>query len=310
MIRKCKTCGAYVEARGHYCLGIVSNLEPIKKLETFPCSENPMHLDQYGLPQQNDGDVEDQLQRIGMIIVAETLTLKNLSKLGRTCAFAIMKSGRLTAGRGIYKRHSSGDPRNVSADQLISALGALVVLRWREEILDLFVATYRRLGFAQNFRRIHDNSEHWKIPDFLLIRALPLFARAHWALYPLAVVVDVLLLPLAIGVILPVWRDDKLIPVKRTPDEVDDNNTILTLAVCRARMPTPLSYFAAKLFARIRPWNYGCASETAARGPVETANQFAWDPVNGALRWYHRKENGGNPQIAILWHPVVARYLK
>jgi len=262
-----------------------------------------MHLDEFGLPVQADGDANDQLQRVGMI--ATRFALSNEDNFNGPHIYSVCHLGLLVLLQkrpGIYVRHVDGDPANVSADQLISALCYWIASRNIKQAGLMFLRCIQRLGFAQNYKDGLSSKERIKIPDFMLIRALPLFARAHWLLYPVALVADVLLVLMVLSACGPVWRDDRGF-TKRTPDDVDDNNTIMTLAVCAKRMPTPLSWLACRLYGKFRPWNFGCR-ETTWSGEVRTIRLNAYHPVYGALRWYHRAESGGNPEIAELWRPI------
>ena len=263
-----------------------------------------MHLDKYGLPVQADGDANDQLQRVSMIYVAHCLGAQELWDVPVAHALAEL----LQPSPGVFVRHVGGNPNNVSADQLIAALCAFVVVDSKTMISRMFTAMCKRLGFAQNYKDGLDGSDSkTKLPDFMLFRALPLFARVSRWLYPLAIVLDIFLIGLSLSAIGPVLRDGSLIPRRRGPDDVDHNNTILTLAVCSKRMPTPLSFLARKLFTKFCPWNFGC--EGLVERETDTAIVFkedenAYHPVYGSLRYYHRAESGGNPEIAELWKPI------
>lgn len=262
-----------------------------------------MHVDRFLLPCQADGDVNDQLQRVGMILTAYELSGGlGFEAAANEALFSAALDNALQPRPGIYTRYVGGDPANVSADQLIAALAAHVARRETKQIGWMALRCFARFGFAQNYKDGLDGTDRRKVPDFLLLRALPLFLRASRLLYPVAAVADLLLVFAALAAVGPVLRDDSFIPVRRTPDMVDDNSIILTLAVCRARMVTPLSWLAAKLYAKLRPYNHGCY-EAIDQGYVEHS------PVYGALRWYHRAEAGGNPEIAELWRPVVEKYL-
>jgi hypothetical protein len=204
----------------------------------------------------------------------------------------------LQAKPGVYMRHQHGDPANVSADQLVSACAAHVAEGNTKQVLLLAARCIARLGFAQNYKDGLDASKtRWKLPDFMALRALPLFMRAHVLLYPAAVIADVLLLLLSISAVGPVWRDDTGFS-KRGPDDCDHNVSVLTLAVCRHRMPTPLSWLACKIFAKYCPETYG------------TIKLGEPNRVQGALAWYHRAESGGNPEIAEMWKPICRRYFE
>lgn len=260
-----------------------------------------MNLDENGLPVtiNPDGtqDRNDQLQRCGMISTANALLGRGSDRTLLALYFDCQPQ------RGTYTRYRTGSPDNVSADQLIAALGAWVSLGNYYQVNLMWRAMWRRFGFAQNNKDGLNDDARSKIPDFMLLRALPLFGRGlHW-FYPFVLLMDVLLVLLALSAVGPTWKDGGGFK-RRGPDDVDDNNTILTLAVCRARMPTPLSWLAVKLYSKFRPWNYGCIG--LDRNGYKHYNIYK--PVYGALRWYHRAENGGNPEIAELWRPIVDKY--
>ena len=270
-----------------------------------------MNLDSNGLPVQANGDANDQLQRCGMIAVAGLLKSDASDALTQNCIDAVSSNELLQPKPGVYVRHIGGDPANVSADQLIAALAAHVALGNTKQVLWIFLRCVMRLGFAQNYKDGLSGQEKIKIPDFMALRALPLFCRIHPIFYPLTIIADLSLLLASCSAVGPVWRDDRGF-TKRGPDDVDDNNTILTLAVCRYKMPTPLSWLATRIYGKLRPWNYGCC-ETATIGPLESVIYTypnSYHPVYGALRWYHRKENGGNEAISTMWRGICKEYFE
>ena len=239
-----------------------------------------MNLDEHGLPVQSDGDNRDQLQRCGMIATAAVLTH---TKIDPRVLNGI--ESKLQQSPGVYTRYVGGSPDNVSADQLIPIIAFFVAAGKSEPLSHLFYRMLFRFGFAQNYRDGLNANRAVKIPDFMLFRAAPLFSRASKWLYPLTCVADLYLLLMATTSCL-----------NRHPDRVDDNNLIVTLAVCQFRQPTPLSFAASRFYTRFRAPNLGCVD-----GEVSS--------VNGALRHYHRAEAGGNPEIAELWRPIVDRLL-
>jgi hypothetical protein len=108
-------------------------------------------------------------------------------------------------------------------------------------------------------------------------------------------------------------------------DTVDpDLNLIVQLLMARLRFSTPVSEAAALQYAHSRPLTNGSwlrayyklyGSDTSAQKMVERMNagiEAGWRPdvsaLNGVLRWYHRPEIGGNPQLATLYGPVIDRY--
>lgn len=234
-----------------------------------------------------------------MIATAAQLSGTN-SQWSARCFQALI--GDLQPSPGVYVRSVGNNANNVSADQLISALSAHIINLNSAHTWLMFKACLRRFGFAQNTKDgLNGDSSKWKLPDFMLARAMPLFSRANRLLYPLALLSDVYLVILAIGAVLD-----------RNPDHVDDNDTILTLAVCSARSATPLSWLARKIYTKLRPWNYGCVRDLSVpsgfNGEVASLSvSHYYKPVYGALRWYHRAEAGGNPEVAELWKPICAR---
>lgn len=262
-----------------------------------------MFKDKYGLPIQSDGDNRDQLQRVGMIATAEAL--RECDTLTEVPTYWALFIG-LQESPGVYKRSVEGATNDVSADQLIATLSVHVAYGHTRQVWLMLKECLRRFGFAQNYKDGLNGDTRTKIPDFMFVRALPLFARLHWSLYPFTLLADFLLVLLALSACGPVWKDGAILPSKREATDVDDNNTVITLAVCRKRMPTPLSILACKLYGKLRPWNMGCYAED---DPVETEglrvfNPNYYHPVYGALRWYHRARSGGNPEIAALWRPL------
>ncbi len=283
-----------------------------------------MHVDSYGLPVQADGDANDQLQRCGMIMAAHCLRndFYEIEQWEVNCLVAL-DSGVFEHSPGVYVRHVGGDTNNVSADQLIAALAAHVAAGNIGQISAMFKACIKRFGFAQNVKDGLDAKNHRsKLPDFLFVRGLPLFTRAHWLLYPVSLLSDLLLVLQALAAVGPVFPDGSFLPHKRGPDDVDHNNTILTLAVCSHIRPTPLSWLARKLFGKFCPNNRGTALREKMDMPerlvkvfgpcndyeVVTCNKF--HPVYGSLRHYHRAEAGGNPEIAEMWKPICERYFE
>ena len=263
-----------------------------------------MNLDKYGLPVQQDGDANDQLQRCGMIAVASDIC-KQESELAVNCLNAIR--GPLQQANGVYMRYIGGNPNNVSADQLISALATHVVKKDGKRAFAMFTAMCKRFGFAQNYKDGLNDDAKTKLPDLMAIRALPLFARMHKALYPIALIADITLVLSALAAVGPVWRDGGGFK-RRDAGDVDDNNTVLTLAVCRVRLPTPLSILACLVFAKLRPWNLGCQEYRRSEQGVEYVVNNARHPVFGALYWYHRAESGGNPEVAEMWRTICERW--
>lgn len=245
-----------------------------------------MNLDKYGLPVQANGDAQDQLQRCGMIAAASYLIATH-TVLGHTCDLAMLgiTQKTLQPRPGIYTRFIDGPIDTVSADQLISALAAHVAGRDWKQVYYMFIRLLQRGGFAQNVQDITPSgpSNPWKVPDFMLLRALPLLTRSFILFYPLVLVADLYLIIMSISAV---------IYSRQSLDNVDQNNTILTLAVAQDIMPTPISFIARKVF----KWFLG------------PNNAGLPNRVYGSLLWYHRAASGGNPEIAEMWKPIVDKF--
>jgi hypothetical protein len=268
-----------------------------------------MHVDEYGLPQQADGDRNDQLQRVGMLVASRVLS--DPEEMYRSHTFlrwvrALREN--LQPAAGVYSRYTGAPTNNVSADQLIGALCAWVAMRGAKQVLWMTARCLSRFGFAQNFKDGLNDDVRTKIPDFMLLRALPLFLRCSVLAYPALLLVDALLVLQAISAIGPRWKDGGGF-ARRGPDDVDHVNTILTLVTCLERSPSPLSKLAWFLFKRLCPWNYGCvAQKTDSTGLVYFDNN-AHHPTIGSLRWYFRAGAGGNPEVGEALIAVVRKHL-
>lgn len=248
-----------------------------------------MNVDEFGLPVQLDRDAADQLQRVGMIAVVEALigSSKRPPEM-LDPVLALMQN--LQVLPGLYSRYTHGTTKDVTGDQLVPVISTWVMLDcWSELRL-----MWRRLFVAQNVRK-QGEPDVRTIPDFLLLRTLPLFVRGvanacpcTWLLHPLVVMSDILLIMAAI-----VYNI-----AHRAIGDVDDNNLIITLTVCKVKLPTLLSRLACVIYTKFRAPNLGSVL-------------YNVHPVVGALRWYHRAEwpSYGNPEIATMWEQVVVKYL-
>jgi hypothetical protein len=234
-----------------------------------------MNLDKDGLPIQADGDAKDQLHRIGMILIGYMVTRKPIAPPQNMLKMFYALTGILQPSPGVFIRHKGSTPDDVSCDQLIGALCGLISIGARASAKAMFLQMIRRFGFAQNIvDGLNGDSTTKKIPDFMLFRAMPLFCRfSSWA-YPFAIIFDAYLLALVIGDYIYLHTDK---------DPADVNNTLMTVAVCSAIMPTPFSALAKWLWPKLCPGIYQ------------------------RLERYHRAEALGNPEIAELWKPIVER---
>lgn len=223
-----------------------------------------MNLDKFNLPVQSNGDAADQLQRVGMIGVGDILG-DDFIDIPFDNALKIL----LQPEPGVYARFVGAVTNDVTGDQLIPTMALWV-------LMDSFTAI-RNMNwvFAQNTRK-QGEPDVKTIPDFMLLRAAPLLVRSSYLLYPLCYAVDLLLVIASII----------FVCINRGFDDVDDNNLVITLVACKAKMPTLLSYIAGKIYLKLR----------------------AYSPEY-ALRRYHRTESGGNPEIGEQWCQLLRRYL-
>jgi hypothetical protein len=229
-----------------------------------------MFTDQYGLPVQSNQDANDQLQRVGMIAVASVLTPMPTSVPVWT---ALEKN--LQPSPWVFSRFTGGQTNDVSADQLISALGAFIADENAPEAWGMFKAMIKRLGFAQNTVDGLGGSQAKQVPDFMFLRAMPLFCRMSWWAWPLAWLFDLFLIAMVLGDYYYKQTD---------PDPADCNDTVLTLVVTRIKKPTWVSWLACAL-AKMLKLNF-----------------------SGRLTRYYRAETGANPWIAEIWQPLCKRY--
>lgn len=230
-----------------------------------------MNLDNYHLPMQADGDVQDQLNRVGMIVTAQSLTI--WTEDGKY--FASVISPLLEAGPGIYKRNVKGNPNNVSVDQMVPVLAFWAVQGNRKELRSAFCAMLVRFGFGQN---IHDftlsASDKWKIPDFMLLRTMPFFTRTQSGFFNT-------LFRNVFDLYLPIMVVSDWIYYKFGKDPADINCTLVTMVVTTKIHPTLISKFSAWSWKKLRPTIYS------------------------DLQRYHRAESGGNPEIAEMYKGLI-----
>lgn len=228
-----------------------------------------MHLDSYWLPMQADGDRADQLQRVGMIAVAEQINPEVKTGILARLALEVLIQPR----PGIYTRFVGATVDDVTGDQLLPAFAYWALTRNVEQLKLMTKAMLLRFGFAQNIRK-QGETDVKTIPDFIALRVLPLICRISPILYILLIAVDVLLILEVITRLIVAYKD---------PEDVDDNNLVISLLVCKHRLPTPTSLLALLIYTRLRPH----------KTPYQ------------ALAHYHRSESLGNPEIAELYKPLL-----
>lgn len=218
-----------------------------------------VHIDRHGLIVQADGDGGDTAQRTGMYYYVHD-DAENFA----------LALDQLEVAPGIYVRHPyqddfRSDPRRFSRDQQRPLVIALGRYGMHDRLWRMTKQHALRLGKYQNL-------------DFISPVGFGEYVRAFDAkpFYPLLVVSDFFLFLGSVQLV---------VTASFNPDEVDDNNHVMTLMQARDVMPTPFGMLAMKTYLWFRPKNMG-------------NSVFGLDdPVEGALAWYHRAETGGNPAL-------------
>lgn len=269
-----------------------------------------MFVDAYGFIVQQDGDGGDTLQREGMYAFGKWLRYNQTDNTvviseapGRRDSSTILN--QLEIGPGRYIRHPDperwySNPNTTSRDQLVPILAYCAAYKDYPRLWRLFKATATRGMFSQNYRRAGEGHRDLKVPDTWLGH-LSLFIRAGGyytlPLYPLLMVTDTISL---LGTILHQFPLHFEQTAKRFrlkgPGDVDDNNAIIYHLVAAHFKPTPISWAHRQFYALTRSANNG--------------NYLLGEsnPVMGALVWYHRKQNRGNPEMAELYRPLIEQY--
>ncbi|NJM09737.1 MAG: hypothetical protein HC883_02235 [Bdellovibrionaceae bacterium] len=192
------------------------------------------------------------------------------------------------------------NPDTTSRDQLVPVIAYCGAYEDYPRLWRLFKQTLKRGLFAQNIKRAGDGPRKWKVPD-TMIAHLDLFIRAggKWTvpLYPLLLLTDTIDL---VGTLLhqfPIhWEQTAKRLRFKEPRDVDDNNVIISHLMAATFKPTPISWLNRQLYSITRRMNNG----NTIKGET--------NPVMGALVWYHRAENRGNPEMAELYRPLIEEY--
>jgi len=218
-----------------------------------------LYLDEFGLIVQEDGDGGDTAQRTGMFYYV----YHDPEGFARAL-------DQLEISPGIYVRHPYqegfiSDPRRFSRDQQRPLIITMGKYGMKDRLWRMLKGHLVRLGKYQNL-------------DFISPIGIGEYIRAFEAkaLYPLLYVMDTFLFIGSLTLALE---------ASLNPDEVDDNNHVMTLLQARDVMPTVVGRWAYWAYRHLRPKNMG----NFVLGKE--------DAVHGALAWYHRAENGGNPYI-------------
>lgn len=269
-----------------------------------------MYVDTYALIVQQDGDGGDTLQREGMYAFGKwmrynlednTVYINDMPQR-RDPAKIIDK---LEVKPGIFIRHPDpeqwySNPKTTSRDQLVPVIAYCAAYRDYPRLWRLFKATAKRGMFSQNTKRAGKGHKEFKVPDTFLGH-LSLFIRGggYWTapFYPLLILTDSISFAGTIIHQIPIhWEQtNKRFRFKEGRD-VDDNNTIIYHLVAAQFKPTPVSWLHRQFYAATRRPSNG----NYLLG--ETNN------VMGALVWYHRRQNRGNPEMAELYRPLVMKY--
>ena len=269
-----------------------------------------MYIDAYAIIVQQDGDGGDSLQREGMFAFGKALRYHQRANIlivseNPERQDSVRTMDKFETAPGIYVRHPDpqkwySNPATTSREQIVPLIAFCAAYqdyarRWR-----LFKATASRGLFAQNILRNGEGQKDKKIPDTMLGH-LGLFIRAGgtWTapLYPLLFITDTADLLGTLFASIPIhWEESHLRLRWEEPRDVDDNNTIVAHLMAAHFKPTPISWLNRQLYSGLRAQNLG----NTVLGES--------NPVMGALSWYHRREAGGNPEIAELYRPLIQEY--
>lgn len=283
------------------------------KTKTMP-PVPPFHRDRYGLIVQADGDGGDTAQRegfvwFGLYLRRTKLSLEDPPYVGLKLSFKDTISLLEIGQSGEFRRHPEpaqwwSDPKKFSRDQQIPIVAALGALELKEPLERLWTATVKRGRVCQNGDAV--GPDHYN-----------LFQRARSAQLEVDPAGELQLLGMAASL------------MARNPDDVsDDLNHTVALSFSTLVNPTRTSRKAITAYLRNRPHTYGSylnryyatfGGNVPDLGLQKSRIQQWIDdkvspdtgctPVFGALRWYFRAENGGNPGIGELYRPIVDDYL-
>lgn len=240
-----------------------------------------MKIDSYGLPVQRDDDGGDSLQRVAFYDVGTGAALLTPAAV-RHCQ----------PKKGLWVRHPKpgvfwSDPRTTTGDQLVLLPYALKQAGEWKALFWTLVRIVLRLGFSQNTR---SSDGSLRVPDCLWFRFSPIIRAIPYCPAPLIWMCDILFM---IGTLLegamPRWKHEDFKFVPKTQDDVDVNNLVASLKIMVEHRPNSIVFATIWIARRFMHDNYGNTR-------LGEDNRFY-----GALRWYHREEAKGNPEMASLY---------
>jgi hypothetical protein len=266
---------------------------------------------------QSDGDGGDTAQRegfvwFGLFLRRTKLGLADPSYIDLKLSFKDTISLLEIDQSGEFRRHPDptkwwSDPKKFSRDQQIPIVAALGVWGLKENLERLWAATVKRGRVCQNGDAV--GPDHYN-----------LFQRSRSAQLDVDPAGELQLLAMAASLM-----------ARNTDDVSDDLNHIVALSVSTLVNPTRTSRKAIKAYITSRPHTCGSylqryyekfgtkvpdvgLQKTRIQGWIDQGigtvpPDADCSPVFGALRWYFRPENGGNPGIAELYRPIVDKYL-
>ncbi len=282
-----------------------------------------MYIDAYAVIVQKDMDGGDTLHREGMYAFGMKLAYDHVNNLvhvtdpndkrGIASVGMLQRPpaevliGKFEVQPGIYIRHPDpakwySNPDATSRDQLLPVIAYCAAYEDYPRLWRLFKATVQRGMFAQNFLRIGDGENDFKIPDPMHLNVAQFIRAGGWwtaPFYPLLIVYDSIEFVGTLITALPFHlRDDHFVPRWKRQDDVDDNNVMIQHLMAAFYKPTPISEFNRYIYSITRPKNFG-------NSLLGEENH-----VMGALRWYHRNEFGGhgNPEVAEVYRPLIMKY--
>lgn len=186
-------------------------------------------------------------------------------------------------------------PGTMSRDNLSSCLCAIAFLGRREELMFLLKRILKRGGFLWNTKKIGQQDEKWKIPDWCGLQVLATFCRGlivsydsvllYFVLMPFMLIADFFLL------LSSLWR---LICLYWDADNCGDclNKICFLSVINETKTETPFSFLSRVLYSGLHP----------GAGPNNRERIRGYGPLT-SLQHYFRGPN--NPPLDELWKPYL-----